>query len=79
LLRAAGVCHDDRILNAGFALLNTAELKEISITYTKTVREWMDEGAMDFIKEAMTNGVDPACAYAVAMRKKAEEINNGGQ
>jgi hypothetical protein len=79
LTRAAVVCGGDkksfkRFIDAGLGLLGTPELRAISKAYPSTTGQWMKEGAETFNERVMTNGMSPACAYAITERGKAEGI-----
>jgi hypothetical protein len=75
LLRASNVCEGDwkRTAKAGFDLVGTSEFKAISEAYPDTIRQWMEEGGREFNTKVMTDGIGPACAHAMTVRRQAEE------
>jgi hypothetical protein len=75
LLRAGKVCTSDSQPNidAGFSLLDSSELKQISKSYPETIQSWMMQGADNFNAGVMKDGMKVACAYAVAVRRRVEE------
>jgi hypothetical protein len=76
LLRAALVCGGDykRTVAAGLDLVSTTELKAVSKAYPDTTQQWMKGGADNFNTGVMTDGLASACAYALTVRRKAEDI-----
>ena len=79
LLRASAVCGNDkkdseRFVRAGFGVLGTSELKRISKAYPKTIGQWMKEGGEAFNERVMSDGITPACAFAVTERERAGGI-----
>ena len=76
---AAAVCRDNKksfksFVDAGFALLGTSELRALSKAYPSTTGKWMKEGGETFNERVMSDGIFPACAYAITERRKAEEM-----
>lgn len=76
LLRAAVVCEGDgkRTVDAGFGLLGSPELRAISKAYPKTIEQWMGEGSALFNRVVMNEGIGRACAYAITVRSRAEDM-----
>jgi hypothetical protein len=79
LVRAAAVCGDNkksfkRFVDAGLGVLGTPELRALSKAYRSTTGQWMKEGGETFNERVMTDGISPACAYALTERARAEGI-----
>jgi hypothetical protein len=79
LVRAAAVCGDNkksfkRFVDAGLGVLGTPELRALSKAYRSTTGQWMKEGGETFNERVMTDGISPACAYALTERARAEDI-----
>jgi hypothetical protein len=76
LVRAAAVCNVDskRTISVGFDLVGTPELTAISKAYPDTTTKWMKDGAEKFNSKVMSDGIGPACAYAINERRKAEAV-----
>jgi hypothetical protein len=78
LTRAAAVCAGDkesfkRFVDAGLGSLGTPELRALSKAYPSTTGRWMKEGGETFNRRVMSDGISPACAYAITERRKAED------
>jgi clan AA aspartic protease (TIGR02281 family) len=76
LLRSSSVCGGDWQRTAADAidLIATSELETISNAYPETVKSWGMEGANNFNTGVMTSGLGAACAEALKIRQKAEEL-----
>jgi hypothetical protein len=74
LLRAAVVCEGDgkRTVNAAFSLT----IRAISNAYPDTIRQWMEEGSANFNTGVMADGIARECAYAMMVRRRAEQMQN---
>jgi hypothetical protein len=79
LLRAATACGGDykRTVNVALGLIGNPELKAVSKAYPGTTEQWMKGGADNFNTGVMTDGLASACAYALTVRGKAENILKG--
>ncbi|MGP0059342.1 MAG: hypothetical protein ACLPID_08665 [Beijerinckiaceae bacterium] len=76
LLRAGAICGADykRTIAVGLDLIATPELKAIAKAYPDTTQQWMKGGADNFNTGVMTDGLASACAYALTVRRQAEDI-----
>jgi uncharacterized protein YecT (DUF1311 family) len=77
LIRATNVCEEldvKRTVEAGLKVISTPELKALERSYPKTTGQWLVEGGESFNQGVMTNGVAAACAYAITVRREAEDI-----
>ena len=76
LLRAGRVCENssEQMIDVALGLLATSELKSFSRAYPATIKRWMEEGSNSFNAGTMKDGVTSACAYAMKIRGKADEI-----
>jgi hypothetical protein len=74
-LRAGNVCSAGAkdLIETAFKFVSTNELKTVSKSFPKLTADWMTEGASHFNDEVMKDGLNPACAAALADSKRAQK------
>jgi hypothetical protein len=74
-LRAGNVCSAGakELIETAFKFVSTNELKTVSKSFPKLTADWMTEGASHFNDEVMKDGLNPACAAALADSKRAQK------
>jgi hypothetical protein len=73
-LRAGNVCTAGAkdLVATAFKFVSTNELKTVSQSFPNLTADWMTEGASHFNDDVMKDGLNPACAAALADSKRAQ-------
>ena len=60
-LRAAVVCNNTAYVEKSFTFINSKEFRAFSAAYPNTYEKWMREGAENFNRMVMQDGIPSAC------------------
>jgi hypothetical protein len=65
------VCGKNGLAKVGIDLISSSELRAIAQAYPSTTEKWMREGAENFNRGVMEDGLPAACKFADEMRIRA--------
>jgi hypothetical protein len=69
-LRASVVCDNKSFIEYGFNFVGSKEFRAFSASYPKTVEKWMREGAGNFNRGVMQDGIPAACSFMLSKIKR---------